>query len=134
MESVHLLHLLFFIFGYVTCKTFYFIKATRKSILLLQATQLVALFIVVRALESFNYAMQYRVDIMKKNDASEQNIKAFKLRYNDELTLFRTKSIKRIIETHGPFFSQTLEFDDWKSAMDFLEKNKESVINFIAQE
>ena len=134
MESVHLLHLLFFIFGYVTCKTFYFISSTRKSILLLQATQVVALFIIVRALESFSYAKQYRVDTMEKNNASEQNIEAFKLRHNDEVAVFRNKSITKIIETHGPFFNQTVEFNDWKTAMAFLEKNKESVISFITQD
>tara|TARA_Y100000034_G_scaffold133989_2_gene201183 strand:+ start:199 stop:600 length:402 start_codon:yes stop_codon:yes gene_type:complete len=132
--DMYLLYFLIFIFGYITCKTFYFASASRKSILLLQTTQLIGLFILVRAIESFNYAMQYRIDVMKKNNASEQNIKAFKLRYNDEVNLFKRRSVEKIIDAHGGFFSQTIEFDDWKSAMIFLEKNRENIINFIAQE
>ena len=134
MEYTYLLYFLVVVFGYVTCKTFYFLSSGRKSILLLKATQLIGLFIIVKAMESFSYAMQYRVDVMKKNNASEQNIKAFKLRHADEVKTFQRKSIEKIIDAHGGFFSHILEFDDWKSAMIFLEDNRENVVSFISQE
>lgn len=134
MEYPYLLYFLFFLFGYVTCKTFYFLGSTRKSVLLLQTSQLVGLFILVRSLESFAYASKYRIDTMKENNASQQNIDAFKLRYEDELVMFKRKSIAQIIDAHGNFFNQVVDFDDWPTAMNHLEKNKQNLINFISQE
>lgn len=134
MDHPWLFYALFFIFGLVTCRTFYFLNATRKSVSLLQTTQVVALFITVRALEHFHYSKEYRLFTMKENNASDQNISAFKLQFEDEIAYFKRKSIRQIIESHGSFFGQIVGFNDWKSAMLFLEKNKESVKEFIKKD
>ena len=134
MEHAWLFYALFFIFGHVTCKTFYFLNAARKSIGLLHATQVVALFIVVRALEHLHYAKESRLFTMKQNKASEQNIAAITLQFEDEMKYFKTKFIKYLIEAHGNFFNQTLEFADWEGAMAFLEGNKKHVEDLITRE
>ena len=134
MQHAWLFYLLFFIFGYATCRTFYFLSASRKSLSLLRVTQAVSLFIIVRALEHFHYAKEYRLSIMKEDDASEQNIRAFLYRFDDEVKYYRTKSIRQIIEAHGTFFNQVVDFTDWKSAMVFLEANRELVEEFIKKE
>ena len=134
MEHLWLFYLLFFAFGYMTCRTFYFLNATRKSLSLLRVTQVVSLFIMVRALEHFHYAKEFRLSIMKENDASEQNIRAFLYQFDDEMKFYKTKCIRQIIEAHGNFFNQVVDFADWESAMVFLEGNKELVEEFIKKE
>ena len=131
MEHAWLFYALFFMFGYVTCRTFYFINASRKSVGLLQITQVVALFIIVRALEHFQYANTYRLFTMKKNKASDQNITAFELQFKDEMKGFKAKSIKQVIDAHGSFFKQMVDFHDWESAMTFLEDHRTHVETFI---
>ena len=95
---------------------------------------MVALFIVVRALEHFHYAKEFRLFTMKENDASEQNMRAFMYQFDDEMKYFKTKSIRQIIDAHGNFFNQVVDFTDWKSAMVFLEANKELVEEFIKKD
>jgi len=131
MEHPWPFYALFFIFGYVTCKTFYFLNASRKSIGLLQTTQVVGLFIITRSLEHFHYAKEYRLSTMKHNKATEQNINAFQLQFEDEIKYFKTKSVRQIIEAHGSFFEQVVDFTDWDSAMLFLETNRAHVKEFI---
>ena len=134
MQHPWLFYMLFFIFGYVTCRTFYFFKASRKSIALLRTTQVISLFMMARALEHFHYAKDYRLFTMEKNNASAQNLRAFRLQSEDEIVFFKTRSIKHIIDAHGSLFEQIVDFNDWKSAMVFLEGNRELVEEFIKKE
>ena len=66
-----------FIFGYLTCKISYFIKATRAGLLLLKAAQLVSLGLLARAMEDFYYAKVYRMEKMIESQESDHNINAF---------------------------------------------------------
>ncbi len=134
MDHPWLFYVLFFLFGYVTCRTFYFMSAVRKSAALLKVTQSVTLFIIVRGLEHFHYAKEFRLATMKAEDASEQNIQAFLYQFEDEMNLYKTRSIRNIIDAHGSFFKELVDFTDWKSAMVFLEGNKESVETFIRKD
>ena len=134
MDHPWLFYVLFFVFGYVTCRTFYFMSAVRKSAALLKVTQSVALFIIVRGLEHFHYAKEFRLATMKAEDASEQNIRAFLYQFEDEMNLYKTRSIRNFIDAHGSFFKEIVDFTDWKSAMVFLEGNKESVETFIRKD
>ena len=134
MEYTHLLYLLLFVFGYTTCKAFYFIGGARKSMQLVRITQLVALFLTVKGLENFHYSYQYRLNILKESKASSQNLKAFNLQFEDEVGLYKKRAIKKIIDAHGSFFNHLLTFDDWSTAMKFLETNREEIINFISED
>jgi len=134
MEHSYLFYVLFFLFGYITCKAFYFLNATKKSISIIRSSQLIALFVLSRALEDFYYAKEFRLKIMNENDDSKQNINAVCYLLSEEVSLFKRKSIKRIIEAHGKFFVQLADFDDWKSAMVFLEDNRKYITDFVTRE
>jgi len=134
MEHPWIFYVLFFILGHATCRLLYFLNATRKSIRILQLTQVSCLFIITRALENFHYAKQYRLAIMKENSDSEHNINAFTIRFNEELKRYKKKSVSQIIEAHGSFFKEVVEFADWESAMIFLEANRDSVMNFLTED
>tara|TARA_Y100000310_G_scaffold145852_1_gene145251 strand:- start:413 stop:817 length:405 start_codon:yes stop_codon:yes gene_type:complete len=134
MEYTHLLYFLLFVFGYITCRVFYFIGGARKSIQLIHLTQLVALFITVKGLENFHYSYQYRLNVLKESKASAQNLKAFNLQFEDEVALYKKRTIEKMITAHGSFFNHLVTFEDWKSGMKFLEDNREEVINFMVED
>ncbi len=58
--------ILVFIFGYVTCKTFYFLNATRTSINIIKTAQLLSLAILAKSMEHFAYARTFKVLTMKE--------------------------------------------------------------------
>lgn len=130
----YVLYGLVFMFGYLTCRTFYFLGAVRKSTQLMHITQVMSLFITVKALENFAYGRYYRINLMQRNNASEQNINAFCYQADDEVNQYKRKSIQTIIDCHGKFFDQLVTFKDWDGAMEFLEENKKEVLDFIDEE
>jgi len=101
---------------------------------LMHITQLIALYITVKGLENFQYARQYRLNILNESKASEQNVKAFKLQCEEDVSLYKTRTIKKMIAAHGGFFNHLVQFEDWNGAMKFLEKNRQEVINLIMEE
>ena len=122
---------LLFVFGYATCSTFYFFRATKASVTILKATQLVSLYILTRALEHFAFGREARLHHMRRAKASEQNIDAFKHLYDKEVKDFQRRAVQQIVDAHPKIFQQTLEFDDWESAMKLLNKNKPEMYAFL---
>jgi len=122
---------LLFVFGYATCSTFYFFRATKASVTILKATQLVSLYILTRALEHFAFGREARLHHMRRAKASEQNINAFMHLYNKEVKDFQRRAVQQIIDAHPKFFQQVVEFDDWESAMKLLNKNKPEMYAFL---
>jgi hypothetical protein len=122
---------LLFVFGYATCSTFYFFRATRTSITILKATQLVSLYILTRSLEHFAFGRETRLHYMRRAEESEHNINAFLRLYNKEVEDYKRRSVQQIIDAHPKFFQQAVEFDDWESAMKLLNKNKPEMYAFL---
>ena len=128
-----LLYILVFIFGYITCKTFYFFSAARTSINLIRITQLVSLLIFSKSLEHFAYAKSTRLQIMKQNEESDHNVNAFITSFEQEVEAFKFKGIKSMIDYHSSYFEDLLEFNDWTTAMKYLDDNKEKVFKFLLE-
>ena len=124
------LHALTFIFGYVTCKTFYFLNTTRLSLKLIKSSRLIYLIMATRALE--NYATSER--IMKKHlietDSDLETQKSFEQKFEQETLVFKTQAIATLIEQTPQAFKPGLEFDDWSTAMVHLRKHKEEALRF----
>jgi hypothetical protein len=68
---------------------------------------------------------------MRRAEESEHNINAFLRLYNKEVEDYKRRSVQQIIEAHPSFFRQVLEFDDWESAMELLNKNKPEMYAFL---
>ena len=133
MEHPWFFYFLFFIFGYSTCHTFYFLNSVRKSLQLLRVSQVVSLFIIARSLEDFAYAKEYTLLRMKEGKETEHNISAFEERHEKEVEFFKKRSVERIINTYGSYFSEVVEYEDWKGAMKFLNANKRTVFDFLTK-
>ena len=129
-----LLYILVFLFGYITCRTFYFFSAARTSINLIRITQLVSLLIFSKSLEHFAYAKSTRLHIMKQNDESDHNVNAFVTAFEQEVEAFKFKGIKSMIDYNYSYFAELLEFNDWTTAMKYLDDNKELVFKFLLED
>jgi len=122
-----------FIFGYITCKFLYFLKATRTSFHILRASQLISVGLLARSMEDFYYAKVYRMEKMVESEETDHNITAFSYRMEEEVDYFKKRAIHGLVELHPEIFKQLLEFEDWPSAMKFLEANKEIMAGFLSR-
>ena len=127
-------YFLVFAFGYLTCKIFYFLRATRTGISIVKSAQIISLAILAKSLENFAYSKTYKILTLKENNASEQNINAYCLNIDLAIASYKEKAIKHIVEQHSKFFKEILEFNDWKSGMHHLEQNKEVARAFFLEE
>jgi len=118
-------YLLVYMFGYITCKTFYFMKSARASINMLKGAQLTALLVLARSMEHFSYSRAIRLHHMQAAKASEHNIQAFTCVFEEELVNYKKKSIEEIINAHPGVFRSFVEFKDWATGMKHLEENKD---------
>jgi len=125
------LFILTFILGYITCKTFYFYKSARYSIIALKVAHVVSLSVLVKALEDFYYAKVYRMQKMVESGETDHNIAAFSYLMEEEISHYKRKAIATLVETHPDFFKQIIEFKDWNSAMTFLETHQELASQFL---
>jgi len=133
MEHPWFFYILFFIFGYSTCQTFYFLRSVRKSLELLRVSQVISLFIIARSLEDFTYAKNYCILRMKESEETKDKIVAFEERHEKEIELLKRKSVERIIDIHGSYFSEVVDYDNWEGAMKFLNSNRKTVFEFLTK-
>ncbi len=121
------LHLLTFIFGYVTCRTFYFVKSARISVILLKVMHVVSLSILIKCIEEYSYSGTEKLKALSNCGIlpDDDVYKKVENENKDNVTLFKERSIATIISLHPEYFRNIIEFEDWNTAMLFLQKNKE---------
>lgn len=128
------LYILVFVFGYLTHKTFYFFRSLKISIGLIRVAQLVSLAVLARSMENFYYSHTARLRHMKESGRSEKDIKDTRRSFNAEIKDHKEKVIKEILDLHPGFYDPLVSFDDWKSAMSFLEDNRQYTLNLLRQD
>lgn len=127
------LYLLVFVFGYLTHKTFYFFRSLKISIGLIRVSQLVSLAVLSRSMENFYYSHTARLRHMKENNESEKNIRDTRRSFNVEIMDFKEKAVKEILDLHPKFYNSLVDFDDWRTAMLYLEKNRDFLLKLLKQ-
>ena len=125
-----LLYVLVFIFGYFTCKTFYFLRSLRLSLTIVKTSHLIYLSSMIKAIESMTYAREIVLENMLKTGKSSNQISIFELNFNKDIETLKNNSIKLLRIYHPSFFESMLEFDDWPSAMEYLQAHRENVFKF----
>ena len=123
-------HLLTFVFGYVTCKTFYFFRSTRTSLTLLRGAHIIYLSALIKVLEHLSHAREIMLEHMLRTEKTATQISSFEWRFEEDVNLLKQRSIDVLIQCHPTFFQQTLEFNDWESAMKFLTEHQGSALQF----
>jgi hypothetical protein len=71
---------------------------------------------------------------MKEQDETQNEIKDTRRSFNMEITNYKEKAIKEILDLHPDFYNPIIEFDNWKSAMKYLEDNKQFVLKLLNQD
>ena len=124
------MYILMFVFGYVTHKTFYFLRSTRLTVMLVKMSHVIYLSSLIKSLEHLSYARELMLEYLIRTERSATQISTFEMSFNEDVKLFKTKAINTLIHAHPQFFKSMLEFDDWSSAMKYLQTNKEAAIAF----
>jgi hypothetical protein len=124
------LHALVFIFGYTTCKTFYFLNTARISLKLIKSSRVIYLLMAVRAIE--NYLMSERMmnKYLKETKQDKDTVKSFEDKCVLEIEHFKKKTIEQLLLQTPDAFKPGLEFDDWRTAMNHLQQHKEEALDF----
>lgn len=128
------LALVIFAFGYYTCHTFYYYRSVHAGIVAIKTAQAVSLTITVLALQEFIEAQTLNEKAKIDSGETEHNINAIKHINEREIAYFKDRAIKKIVSAHPSFFKPLLDFDDWDTAMAFLEKNRTMAYEFINEE
>jgi hypothetical protein len=124
------LFVLVFLFGYATCKIFYFFRAARLSLVTLKASQIIYLSTVVKALEHLAYSKEIMLEHMLRADKKSVEISSFQYRFENEERLLKERSIKIVKSYYSGLFQEMIEFEDWEAAMQFLTENKQGALDF----
>ncbi len=124
------LFILVFLFGYVTCKTFYFFRSARLSLVTLRASQVIYLSTVIKALEHLTYSKEIMHEHMLKADKKSLEISSFQYRFENEERLLKKRSIEVVKSYYSGLFKEMIEFEDWDGAMKFLMENKRGALDF----
>ena len=128
------LYILVFLFGYLTHKTFYFLRSIRISIGLIRVSQLISLAILTKSIEYKYQSHTARLRSLKEIGANEKDIRDLRRSFNIEISNYKEAAIKSILEQHPKFYNSIIEFDNWKTAMQYLEKNKQFVLKLLKQD
>ena len=124
------IYLLTFFFGYVTCKTFYFFRSARLSLVLLRASHIIYLSALIKSLEHLSYAREIMLEHLLRTNKGSAQISSFALNFDEDTRLLKSRSISTFLDCHPSFFRTMIEFDDWNSAMKYLQENKEVALKF----
>lgn len=127
------LNILIFVFGYFTCRTFYFFKSVRRSIVILKFSQIVSLSIFLKCIEEYSNASAHKLIALNKCGilSSDPVYQKVSLEADAHIEDFKARSVSSLKSLHSGFFETTVDFDDWNSAMAFLKKNKEVMQTFF---
>lgn len=124
------LYAMVFLFGYITCRIFYFFRSTRISLKLLKSSKVVYLSMLVKSIE--NYAASEAIMVKYLNDsAATQDIKdAFINSFEAEKEIFKKRAIQNLINHTPHTFKESIGFHDWSSAMLYLSFNRQEALKF----
>jgi hypothetical protein len=124
------IYLITFIFGYVTCKTFYFFRTSRISLSILSAGYVIYLSSLIKALEHLSYAREIMREHMLRTEKDSIQISSFEQSFDKDVELLKVRSINTLLSCHPEFFKGMVQFEDWSGAMKYLQENKEGALSF----
>ena len=132
----YLLNFLLFVFGYITCKTFYFFNGSRIAVLMIKLSHVICLTILSKCIEAYSYATYTKLATLAKtgvlpNDKIYKDVKA---KDEKELDIFKKTIIASIIAAHPKTFSSLVTFSDWNSAMNYLQQNRRLASLFLMED
>ena len=124
------MYALVFLFGYATCRTFYFIRASRLSLSLLVYSQVIYLSSMVKILESLLHTKYFVAALRVSAKEMSPICNDIDQKVDNEIAILKDNSINYLINMHPKFYREGLKFEDWDSSMRFLKDKKQEAFNF----
>jgi hypothetical protein len=124
------LYLLVFVFGYVTCQTFYFVRSTRVSLKLMKSSRVIYLLMMAKAMEKYKIAEEVMIQHMQESGKDQFTISKFKDSIEKERQSFKDRTITWAVENTPDTFKDILGFEDWDSAMKYLVLHQDEAFKF----
>lgn len=124
------MYTLVFIFGHITCRTFYFMRANRISLSLLKYSQIIYLSTMVKTLEDLLRIKHFSAGLQKSVKEMSLVCNQIDEKIDTEISILKDNSINYLINMHPKFYRDSLKFEDWDSSMDFLKDKKQEAFNF----
>jgi len=87
----------------------------------------VSLSILIKCIEEYSYSGTEKLKALSNCGIlpSDDVYRKVQNENKDNVTLFKERSIATIISLHPEYFRNVVEFEDWGTAMLFLQRNKE---------
>ncbi len=126
----YILYFLIFLFGYVTCKTFYFLRANRISLSLIKLGQIIHLSNSLKCIENLIYTRERLREYYLKMDKDSNQISSMEIKFSNDIENLKQNSVDYMLRLHPKFYRESLKFNDWQSSMEFLTDNKDLVFDF----
>lgn len=124
------MYALVFIFGYMTCRTFYFVKASRISLRILIYCQIIYISIMLEIIEKLQKTKSFSNEIKRSVKEMASVCDEINEKIDEEMSILKNNSIKYLINMHPKFYRDSLKFEDWDSSMRFLKDKKQEAFNF----
>ena len=124
------MYALVFIFGYMTCRTFYFVKASRISLRILIYSQIIYISIMLEIIEKLQKTKSFSNEIKRSVKEMASVCDEINEKIDEEMSILKNNSIKYLINMHPRFYRDSLKFEDWDSSMRFLKDKKQEAFNF----
>ena len=99
---------------------------------LVRVSSIIGLSILVKCIENYSYANLVKLEALRKTGVSPDD-RVYKLEKENQekiMNNFKEDSITLMIHAHEGIFREIVPYTDWRSAMRFLEKNRELAILF----
>ena len=82
----------------------------------------------VKSYERIAYYNNLALNDYMKNEPGDRNVEVYKNNLDEETRLFKDRCIKALVNSSPPLFRKTVPFEDWPTAMLYLNQNRDFVL------
>ena len=126
-----ILYPLVFIFGYVTCQTFYFLRSARLSLSVIKCAELISLLMLARSVENYEFTANHKLKKLIDTGFSDSKIEKYKIASEAEITIYKEAAVATLLLCYNDLFRNFCKFDNWESAMKYLQENRNFAYTFL---
>jgi hypothetical protein len=120
-----------FISGFLFCKVLDFFGASSVAVTIIKTANLSALYLLVQNFEKIIYYNNLTLNDYIKRETNERNIEVFKRNLDQEVGVFKKRCISALLKARPGIFRNVAPYDDWPSAMLYLNSNRDFVLELF---
>tara|TARA_R110000824_G_scaffold70902_3_gene181768 strand:+ start:7734 stop:8135 length:402 start_codon:yes stop_codon:yes gene_type:complete len=123
-----LISILSFIAGFIFSRFLYYIAAVSTAAKIVKMGNLVILYVFMKCYERIVYYNNLALNDYIKTGASEMNIAKYTENMEEEIRIFKKRSISILLSSHPQVFRNILDYEDWPTAMVFMNSHKDIIL------